>query len=189
MDREWKRVVHWMFSITRQTSLVCCWHSSCFISVKNRDLYVRNSILHADRTTFMCIWTTTEPRVRLLERKTGLSPPPPPPSNLLLTVPRRCSVVVHSNCQCSSAFCFVFDLLFNLFRITLWPSVGKELSPWHFTCAVFYFSVVWIVGVPFPFGVWDVEFDCIGSWSLPFYLLCPSCPSAWNIHQIRKTQE
>ena len=34
-------------------------------------------------------------------------------------------------------FLFVFDLLFNLFRIALWPSVGKELSPWLFTCAVF----------------------------------------------------
>ena len=34
-------------------------------------------------------------------------------------------------------FLFVFDLLFNLFRIALWPSVGKEFSPWLFTCAVF----------------------------------------------------
>ena len=34
-------------------------------------------ILHADRTS-MCIWTTAEPRVRLLQRKTGLSAPPPP---------------------------------------------------------------------------------------------------------------
>ena len=50
-------------------------------------------------------------------------------------------------------FLFVFDLLFNLFRIALWPSVGKELSPWLFTCAVFYFSAVLIVGVPYPFGV------------------------------------
>ena len=33
-------------------------------------------------------------------------------------------------------FLFVFDLLFNLFRTALWPSVGKELSPWLFTCAV-----------------------------------------------------
>ena len=31
---------------------------------------------------------------------------------------------------------FVFDLLFNLFMIALWPSVGKDLSPWLFTCAV-----------------------------------------------------
>ena len=51
---------------------------------------------------------------------------------------------------------FVFDLLFNLFRIALWPSVGNELSLWLFTCAVFML-------VPFP--VWClgqyVEFDCI----------------------------
>ena len=65
-------------------------------------------------------------------------------------------------------FLIVFVLLFNLFRAALWPSVGKELFPWLFTCAVFYFSVVLIVGVPFPFGV---EFDFIGSRSLPFYLL------------------
>ena len=45
------------------------------------------------------------------------------------------SVVVYSNCQCSSAFC-LSDLLFNLFR-TLWSSVGKKLPPWLFTCAVF----------------------------------------------------
>ena len=44
-------------------------------------------------------------------------------------------------------FLFVFDLLFNLFRIALLPSVGKELLPWLSTCAVF------IVGAPSPFGV------------------------------------
>ena len=48
----------------------------------------------------------------------------------------------------------VFDILFNLFRIALWPSIGKELSPCLFTCAVFIFSAVLIiVGVSFPFGV------------------------------------
>ena len=41
-------------------------------------------------------------------------------------------------------FLFDFDLLFNLFMIALWPSVGKEL---------FYFSAVLIVCVPFQFGV------------------------------------
>ena len=34
------------------------------------------------------------------------------------------------------------------------PIVGKELSPWLFTCAVFYFNDVLILGVLFPFGVW-----------------------------------
>ena len=61
------------------------------------------------------------------------------------------------NCKNESLFSF-FDLLVNLFRIALWPSVGKELSTWLFTCAVFF-----LVGLncrcPFP----DVEFDCIGS--------------------------
>ena len=57
-------------------------------------------VLHADRTNSMCIWTTAEPRVRLLQRKTGLSPHPqdsnekvsPPHThtrNLLLTIPKR----------------------------------------------------------------------------------------------------
>ena len=35
-------------------------------------------VLHADRTASMCIWTTAEPRARLLKRKTGLSAPPTP---------------------------------------------------------------------------------------------------------------
>ena len=58
--------------------------------------------------------------------------------------------MVYSSCQ-FVRFLFVFDLLFNLFRIALWPSVGKELCPWHLCC--FYFSAILIVGVPFPFGV------------------------------------
>ena len=36
-------------------------------------------------------------------------------------------------------FLLVLDLLFILFRIALWPSVGKELSPWLFTCVVLCF--------------------------------------------------
>ena len=60
-------------------------------------------------------------------------------------------------------FLFVFDLLFNLFRIALWPSVGKEL--FHFFFFFFFFTAVLIVGVPFPDRcLWqDVELDCIGS--------------------------
>ena len=57
-------------------------------------------------------------------------------------------------------FLFVFDLLLNLFRIALWPSVGKELPPWLFTSAVSF-------NCRCPFTVLclgqDVEFDCIGS--------------------------
>ena len=65
-------------------------------------------------------------------------------------------------------FLFVFD--FNLFRIVLWPSVGKELSPWLFTCPVFVF--INAILIPFWCLGQDVEFDCIDSWPLPFYLLC-----------------
>ena len=57
-------------------------------------------VLHADRTTSMCIWTTAEPRVRWLLRKTGLS--------LLVMYywlfQGDVSVVVYSNCQCLPAF-------------------------------------------------------------------------------------
>ena len=55
-----------------------------------------------------------------------------------------------------------FDLLLILFRIALWPSAGKELSPWLFTC-YFYFSAVLVVRVPFPFGVWGRVWNLIVS--------------------------
>ena len=46
---------------------------------------------------------------------------------------------------------FVFDLLFNLFRTALYPSVEKQLPPWLFIYAAVILSL--IVGVHFPFGV------------------------------------
>ena len=42
-------------------------------------------------------------------------------------------------------FLLVFDLLFILFRIALWPSDGKELSYWLFSCVVCSFSSVLFV--------------------------------------------
>ena len=42
-----------------------------------------------------------------------------------------------------------------------WPSVGKELPPWFFTCAFIYFSAVLIVGVPYPFDVYDRMWNSI----------------------------
>ena len=44
-------------------------------------------------------------------------------------------------------------------------------NTFHLSC--FYFSTVFVVGVPFSlvFGA-RCGFDCVGSWSLPFYLLC-----------------
>ena len=52
----------------------------------------------------------------------------------------------------------LYRFLIIAYLFTLWPSVGKELLPWLFTCFIylfiyFYFSAVLIVGVPFPFGV------------------------------------
>ena len=60
-------------------------------------------------------------------------------------------------------FLFFFDLLFNIFRIALCRSGGKELSPWLFTCYVLYFSAVLIVGATFPFGYSDRMWNSIVS--------------------------
>ena len=68
--------------------------SSCLIYMSAVLIYGWVEFFLADPTTSMCIWNTAEPKVMLLQRKTGLNypppPPPPPPSNLLLSVPRRC---------------------------------------------------------------------------------------------------
>ena len=64
-------------------------------------------VLRADRTTSMCIWTTTEPRVRLLERKIGLNTHTPLPLVIYYRpFQSDASVVVYSNCQCMSTSCF-----------------------------------------------------------------------------------
>ena len=85
-------------------------YSSCFICDESRficslfrfiDLV---EVLHADRTTYMCIWNTTEPRARLLQRKTGLSPP----VIYYWLSQGDASVVDYSNCQCSFAFCSIY---------------------------------------------------------------------------------
>ena len=76
----------------------------------------------------------SKPRFSVLSNTTGLRPlpPPPPPCNLLLTVLLWFILIVNVRVR----FLSVFDLLFILFRIALWPLFGKELSPWLFTCAV-----------------------------------------------------
>ena len=57
-------------------------------------------------------------------------------------------------------FLFVFDLLFILFRIVLWPSVGTDCpSAFHcsnFKCRLGCACPFWCLGR-------DVELDCIGS--------------------------
>ena len=44
--------------------------------------------------------------------------------------------MVYYHCHCLSAYLFVSDFLFALFRIVWWPSTGKELSSWLSICAV-----------------------------------------------------
>ena len=73
----------------------------------NLDLYVHcfdslmGRVLHADLTTSMCIWTTAEPRVRLLQHKTGLRPP----VIYYWSFTGDASVVVYFNCQCPPSVC------------------------------------------------------------------------------------
>ena len=127
-------------------------------------------VLLADRTTSMCIWTTTEPRVRLLQRKTGLRP------RVIYYWSFQCDayVLVYSNCQCSFAFCLSLTLITVQFiQDSLLAICSKRAVPLAFHLCCFYFSAVLIVGVPFPFWCLgqDVEFGCNGSWLLPFYLL------------------
>ena len=66
----------------------------------------------------------------------------------------------------------VFEFLFILLRITLGSSAGKELSPWLSTRAVVTLRRRDCM-CSFPVGCLgqDMEFDCIGSWSLPFHQL------------------
>ena len=90
---------------------------------------------------------------------------------ILIVNVRPLSVCLWLNVQCMLLLwfilivnLFVFDLLLNVFRIALWPSIGKELSLWLVTCAV----LSWCrLNCRCPFPVWclgqDVEFDCIGS--------------------------
>ena len=113
-------------------------------------------VLHADRTTYMCIWTATEPWARLLQRKTGLSPP------VIYYWPLQCdaSVVVHSKCQCSSAFC----LSLTYCSIYLGKPCGHLLGkscPLGFSLVLFWFYCRLNCRCPFP--VWclgqDMEFD------------------------------
>ena len=76
-------------------------------------------VLHVDRTISMCIWTSAEHRVWLLQRKTGSSPC----CNLLHTVTRRWFSYGLFQLSVFVRFLFLFGLLFNLFRTALRPSI------------------------------------------------------------------
>ena len=71
-------------------------------------------------------------------------------------------------------FLLVFDLLIILFRIALWPSVGKELSLWLFICVVLILVPSKLYVSLFPFGVCGRMWNSIVSVSdhCLFYLLC-----------------
>ena len=74
---------------------------------------------------------------------------------------RRCFCYVLFLLSMFVRFLFDFDLLLILFRIVLWPSVGKDCPISFFHCSNFKCRLgcacpVWCLG-------WDVELDCIGS--------------------------
>ena len=100
------------------------------------------------------------------------------------------SVVVYSNCHCSSTFCLVFDFLWDLFRIAWWSSVGKMLSSWHSACAVLLYSVLfvflshWMSGIEC--WIWLYRFLVIAFSSTPagiYTLMCIKWASAWQNQQ------
>ena len=120
------------FTISR---LVCCWVLVLF-RLGDKSWFVCSLVWFVDKKRsfarteqLLCVY---EPQQSL-----GWNRFKPPPSNLLLTVPRRCFCYGLFSLSMFVRFLFVFDLLFNLFKAALWPSFGKELSPWLFTCAVF----------------------------------------------------
>ena len=61
------------------------------------------------------------------------------------------------------SYLFVFDLVFIVFRITWWPSPGKELSPWLSACVIFIlYRLNCMCSFPVRCLGQDVEFDRIG---------------------------
>ena len=78
----------------------------------------------------------------------------------------------------------VFDLLFNLFRIALWPSVGKELSPWLFTCAVFMLptSKKLTGHIGFGLSVRPSVRVCVRASMCPFVTLFDACHVLLTVH-------
>ena len=75
-------------------------------------------------------------------------------------------MLVYFNGQCSSVLCLSLTV-FNVFRITWWPSARKELYPW--LSALVDFILYRMCSFPIGCLGQDVEFGCIGSWSsLPF---------------------
>ena len=80
---------------------------------------------------------------------------------LLLNVQGVGLFVVHCNCNLIVPILFVFDLIVNLFRIALWPSIEKKDFSWLFA-GVVYSSAILAVAVPFMFAVQsgqNVEFN------------------------------
>ena len=91
--------------------------------------------------------------------------------------------MVYSSCQCLSAFCLPFVFLYILLRIAWWPSAGKELSSCLSALAVF---ILCCLDCMRSFPIWcrgqDMEFDCNGSWSLPFHVLYGTVRICPNTH-------
>ena len=104
-------------------------------------------VLHADWTTYMCIWTTAEPRARLSACKTRLSRP-----QVVYYWPFQggASVVVYSKCECPLAFSWSLTYCSFYLGYPCGHLLGK-CCPVGFSFVLFNFSAVLVVRVPFPF--------------------------------------
>ena len=70
------------------------------------------------------------------KRKENVLPGVPYPPTVIHYLPFQdvASVVVYSNCHCSSAL--YLSLCFILFKIVWWPSAGTELFSWLSACDI-----------------------------------------------------
>ena len=97
-------------------------YSSCFISVMNLIymfaglIHWSVEVLHEDRTTSMCIYEPQQNTgrgccsMKPVKAPLPIRPPPPPQYTVIYYWPSQCdaSVVVCSDCQCSSALWLSF---------------------------------------------------------------------------------
>ena len=77
-------------------------------------------------------------------------------------------------------YLFVFDFLFVLFRVAVWPSAGKALTSWLSTSVVLLYAV-FIICVPFLFGVSGRMWNSMAS--VPDHCLFSIYSFAYNLQR------
>ena len=94
--------------------------------------------------------------------KTGLTPYP---RNLLLTDPKRRLCCGLFQLSLFVRFVLVFEHLI-IFRIALWPTVGKDLPSWISACSII-LNVVFNCFCCFLFGDWGRMWNSVVHVSVP----------------------